>query len=191
MFLWACRLRPLSGTENKIYYFYDCGQNTLNLFLFSLLFMSHIKSNVCCDSVAVVHFLHNIISCYLDTYFKYYKSIQGYIYSVLVWWCHGNGEILQLVVGRAKANKACAVVMLGHREGLRVWDVSFVSNSALVIVSNPCSITHIRWYIDCHGCAVPSSTFFRKLFRAKQKVSFNQEFLGLEFSGDLKIFQLN
>lgn len=83
------------------------------------------------------------------------------------------------------------MVMLGHRERLRAWDVSFVSNSALVIVSNPCSITRIRWYIDCHGCAVPSSDFFRKLFRAKQKVSFNQEFLGLEFSGDLKIFQLN
>lgn len=95
-------------------------------------------------------------------------------------------EILQLVAGRAKASRVCALVMLGHREGLRVWDVSFVSNSALVVVSNPCSITHIHWYIDCHGCAVPSSAFFRKSFRAKQKVSFNHELLGLECSEDFR-----
>lgn len=57
------------------------------------------------------------------------------------------------------------MVILGHRGVLREGNMSFGLNSAVAIVSCCCSIAHIQivkplgdWYIDGHGCAVPSST---------------------------------
>lgn len=94
----------------------------------------------CRDSQVPADFLHFVEEkvC-TDDHWRDILSFHNFLRVFSYFW---NEEILQLVVGGDKGDRKCTVVMLGHREGLRVWDVSFVFSSALVIVSNYCSITH-------------------------------------------------
>ena len=114
MSLWAWRLRPLSRTENKMYYFYNDRQNTLNLFpfLFFPLVVLHRKRTVCYDSVTSVHVLCNIISCYLF----FLNTVNQYKFIFTLFWCD-DATMLQDI------NLSCHRGMIMNRQTEFSWSM--------------------------------------------------------------------
>lgn len=84
-------------TGNNIYYFYGCGQSTLNLclFLFSSLFVLYRKSSICYDSVTVVVHFFNTVNRYkvLITLFWYEDAT---MWQDIELSCHGGVTVNRL-----------------------------------------------------------------------------------------------